>query len=191
MAEREYRWFACAVPIGELGVSNEAADAMTPKWWQGGPCLKTNSIRMDGTARVFPTVRTFSQPPAACYEGPITRKANSGQGRGNHPYLVAVDMSELLGWRQRVENYIYENLPIWPHVSGVLTFERRFWTGFSSGKLYLSRVYVNGDASYPLPPEFVALGTAERSDLFHLFSDRAPPPSLIAYEPPLFPPSRV
>jgi len=175
-AEREGRWFACAVQTGEMGVSNESTEALAPAWWAGRPCLRTNSILMDGTNQVKPTVLSFSQPPPACYQGPITRKANSGQGRSGHPYLIAVDMTEVLGWQKQVDNYIAENFPIWRHVSGVLAFERRFWSWPSAEKLYLSKMYINEHAQFPLPQQLARLGGNNRQDLFELLDKLSPRP---------------
>lgn len=168
------RWFARALPIGAMGVASDAAERFGPKWWTRGPCLTSNSILLGGANHATPTIQILSKPPAACYEGPIARKANSGQGRDGHPYLIAVDMTSLIGWRDRVDEYIAANFPIWPHVAGVVAFEERFWSGLSGGKLYVAELYVNEQAEFPLPIKLVNTIERHRKNLFALESRQAP-----------------
>ncbi len=170
-AECDQRWFACALPIGELGEGNKSVDQLAPAWWKGRPCLRTNAVLLGGSSQITPTVQCYSQPPQAGYEAPILRKANRSQRREGHPYLICVDMTAILGWRERVEEFIAENFPVWNHVSGVFAFERRFWTGASSGKLYLSSMFVNRGADVQLPKEVVIFAGKDREDLLMLFSD--------------------
>lgn len=167
------RWFARALPIGAMGVASDAAERLGPKWWAGGSCLRSNSILLGGPDSTTPTIHMYSKPPAACYEGPIARKANSGQGRDGRPYLIAVDMTSVTGWRERVNEYIATNFPIWPHVSGVVAFEERFWSGLSSGKLYVAELHVNDQAEFPLPPALTEAICGQRENFFALESHQA------------------
>lgn len=168
VAECDGRWFARALPMGAMGVASDAAERLGPKWWSGGPCLLSNSILLGGATPTTPTIQMRSKPPAACSEGPIARKANSGQGRAGRPYLIAVDMTSVIGWRERVSEYIATNFPVWPHVSGIVAFEERFWSGLRSGKLYAAELYVNDKAEFPLPPALVEAISGQRENFFTL-----------------------
>lgn len=156
-AEDPHKWFVRTIPLDftdSVGGS-EGVAAFGPAWWPSNePSFGFNST-LGGVAG-SPVVILRSLVPPACYMTSVQRKANSGQWREGNPYVIAFDVSQLPRAHERIIDSFPGYFEIWNHVSAVLLFESRFYTGVE-GKGWKVSLHRNPYADILLPDHFSAL----------------------------------
>ena len=97
--EKPKRWAVQAIPL-------ECRDdvlrvEMKPDWWSSNePSYFVNGALIGGD--ISPIVTLHTVIPATSYMNPIISKADSNQHRLGHPYLIALDTSNMLGAHRKV-----------------------------------------------------------------------------------------
>ncbi|MDD5228858.1 MAG: hypothetical protein PHD53_08645, partial [Methylococcales bacterium] len=119
-----------------------------------------------------PVISFRSLIPKTLYIDPIKKKADRPQKRADNPYLIALDTSNLPRAHERILDELDADFPIWNHVSGVMLFESRFWTGIDS-KEWIVSLHPNPHADIALPPELMKFATRERIQIKFLISEKA------------------
>jgi hypothetical protein len=164
--EKAGKWKAVTVSIDQHEEFLSKVKSYLPGWWpQNCPTYQTNSVRVGGSPTFSGYVTIISQIPKVDYINPIRRKAERPQNRQGHPYLIAMDSTEL--------RRVHEWLPIeldgffsqWDHVSGVLVFEPRFWA-LGSDKEYIWSIYPNLHACLQLERQLMSYANQLQSEKF-------------------------
>jgi hypothetical protein len=93
-------------------------EAMAPRWWTAGPSFDAVTRRIGG--EIAPVTHLCTKVPPASYLNPIRGKADRPQRTGDHPFVIAMDTSELLGAPAGLPAELEPNLPDWEHVSAIL-----------------------------------------------------------------------
>ena len=149
------RWKVVAVPLDQCPEFVSQADSFAPDWWPiGAPGYWANSILLG--AAVAPSIVVRSLVPIIRYIEPIRRKAERSQGRKDRAFLIAMDSTELPRAHDRLPPELEGFFPQWTHVSGVLIFEERFWSG-GEKKAYLYSMHPNPHADISLPADLSRL----------------------------------
>lgn len=167
-AEEYGKWYVRAVPLSlrEDIVGAHTIELFGPTWWPNNePSYFSTSTLIGSTGNSVVQLRSLV--PLASYINPVLRKANSGQRRPGNPYLIALDVSELPRAHERIVDDLRGYFEIWSHVSAVLLFEPRFYTGFER-KEWVVSIHRNPDATIPLPNHLAAVGQERRSIDFTL-----------------------
>ena len=157
-AEDYGKWSVSAIPLSlrDDVVGAHTIELFGPAWWpKNEPCYLSTSTLIGSTGN--PVVQLRSLVPLTSYMNPVLRKANSGQGRPGNPYLIALDVSELPRAHERIVDDLRGYFEIWNHVSAVMLFEPRFYTGFERKKWVVS-IHCNPDATVSLPRHLAAVG---------------------------------
>lgn len=156
-AEDYGRWYVCAVPLGQREdvVGANTTELFGPTWWPKNEPDYLSSSTLIGTAGNT-VVQLCSLIPLTSYMNPVLRKASSGQGRSGNPYLIALDVSELPRAHERIVDDLHGYFEIWNHVSAVLLFQPRFYTGFER-KEWVVSIHRNPYATVPLPGHLAAV----------------------------------
>lgn len=157
-AEQRGRWHVRAVPLNwrDDVVGAHVIDLFAPDWWpRNEPCYLSTSTLIGSIGNSVVQLRSLV--PLASYMNPVLRKANSGQRRSGNPYLIALDVSELPKAHERIVDDLYGYFKIWNHVSAVMLFEPRFFTGFGR-KEWVVSIHRNPDATIPLPDHIPDVG---------------------------------
>jgi hypothetical protein len=140
-------------------VAGNVAELHGPEWWPKGVPHALAIQTLIGP-RFSPYVKFASLYPKDAYINPIKNKADDPQCDPNHPFLVAVDVSQLPGAHSRLPTEIAEHWSIWSHVSGVLLFEYRPWFGFETKQWEVS-LHLNPYPTKELPPALAASWLAD------------------------------
>lgn len=159
-AEVEGRWAVTAVPLEDRDAVVTEQAHLIPKWWPNdAPCafLAQTLLGLAGN----PYVSLKSLFPQASYLNPILRKAESGQYDSTRPYLICVDCVDLPRAHERIQPELPGYFAIWPHVSGVLLFEARFYIG-TLEKHWIYSLHKNPSASHPLPESIFTMSDGQR-----------------------------
>lgn len=157
-AEEYGKWYARAVPLSQRDdvVGARTIELFGPAWWPDNePCYFATGTLIGSTGN--PVVQLRSLVPLASYMNPVLRKADSGQRRHGNPYMIALDVTELPRAHERIVDDLRGYFEIWNHVSAVLLFEPRFYTGFER-KEWVVSIHRNPDATIPLPNHLAAVG---------------------------------
>ena len=147
-------------------VGAHTVELFGPTWWPNNEPNYFSTGTLIGSAE-NPVVQLRSLVPLASYMNPVLRKANSGQGRRGAPYLIAFDVSDLPRAHERIVDDLRGYFEIWRHVSAVLLFEPRFWTGFER-KEWVVSMHRNSGAAISLPEHLAAVAGERRSIDFML-----------------------
>lgn len=149
------RWMVVAVSLADSPEFVTQAQLFEPEWWtKEDPAYWVNSVLL-GLAG-YPSIVVRSQVPLIKYVEPIKRKAERSQGRKERPFLIALDSTELPRAHDRIPPELDSFFSLWDHVSGILIFERRFWTGWEK-KAYLCSVHPNPHAHIQLSEDLSRL----------------------------------
>ena len=171
-AEDVGRWCARAVPLEQRDavVGAHSTELFAPAWWPANkPCYFSSSALIGPSGN--PEVLLRSLIPIAPYTNPILRKANGGQRRPGNPYLIALDVTELLGAHERIAPDLVGYFQIWDHVSAVLLFEPRFYIGVER-KGWIVSIHPNPTAVVPLPAQLAAHSDRGRFSVEFILSER-------------------
>lgn len=166
-AEVTGRWTVMAVPLERREDVVSRSAEFIPTWWpQTEPAFFVASTLLAGAETV--STHFGSLVPHASYLNPVLNKVNSGQHRPGHPYLIAVDTSDLPRAHERARQELVREFPVWEHVSGVLFFEHIFYVGLGR-KVWIISLHTNPHALHPLPECVTNCGTHDRQTIvFHL-----------------------
>ena len=170
-AESSNRWHIRAVPIEERAVvvGPESTEIYAPSWWpKNAPCFFCRSTLIG--AAESPVILLRSAIPDAQYTNPILRKATSFQHRESAPFIIACDVSELPRAHERLPLQLSEYFRIWKHVSAVLLFEARFYTGVERKEWCVS-MHLNRDAEFSVHDHIGAFPGMSRSSVEFILSD--------------------
>lgn len=166
--EKPERWAVQAIPL-------ECRDdvlrvEMKPDWWSSNePSYFANGALIGGDISPIVTLRTMI-PATSLYVNPIRSKAGSKQHRPGHPYLIALDTSNMLGAHRRILSELNRYFPDWKHVSGVMLFDARFWVGVNS-KEWIVSLHTNPYAELPLPIEIGNITNNEPHSVKYILSN--------------------
>lgn len=155
-AGEPHRWFVSAVPLSMRDhVVGSQAMEYKPDWWPSSEPSFNSTSALIG-AKGDPVVLLRSLIPAASYRNPVQRKAESGQARQGNPYVIALDVTQLPRAHDRIGADLKGYFEIWSHVSAVLLFEPRFFTGYGH-KQWMISIHRNPFATIALPEHFHAV----------------------------------
>ncbi|MGV8948384.1 MAG: hypothetical protein ACOH2E_03325 [Candidatus Paracaedibacter sp.] len=143
------KWAVRAIPSEDQEYAIRNIHKFDPVWWSK---TKSGIVCVDFTDAIYLGIQCLM--PKASYMNPISRKANSGQRRDGHPYLIAYDVEEMTNSYQDIINELHAHFSIWEHVSGVMLFQRR---NYLTKQESIVSVIVNPYALLPLPKELVTL----------------------------------
>jgi len=151
--EAHGRWSVRAIPSEDQECAKKNKQQFEPNWWpKDQPSFKSGSVRVGGITGAG-SLHIECLIPKASYMNRISRKADSGQRRDGHPYLIALDAEEMTSSYQDIINELHAHFSIWEHVSGVILFHRR---NYSTKQVWVVSVIVNPYALLPFPKELVA-----------------------------------
>nr|WP_294866553.1 hypothetical protein [uncultured Pseudogulbenkiania sp.] len=167
-AEEYGKWYVRAVPLSlrDDVVGSRTIELFGPAWWPNNEPSYISTSTLIGSMG-NPVVQLHSLVPLVSYMNPVLRKASSGQGRPGNPYLIALDVSELPRAHERIVDDLRGYFEIWSHVSAVLLFEPRFYTGFER-KEWVVSIHRNPHANISLPEHLAAVSQERRSIVFTL-----------------------
>ncbi len=168
--ESRDRWAVRAVALErrEEVVGAEFKQLFGPSWWPlDEPCYLVNSTLVG--PRIPPVVALYSLIPAASYLNPLRRKADTGQRRPGHPYLIALDVTEMPGAHERIAKDLNDYFSIRDHVSGVFLFDSRFWIGCGRKEWAVS-VHANPNARFSIPADLTDVSDGQRHSVQFLLS---------------------
>lgn len=150
-AEEPGRWSVKAVPLvlRDEVLGGRTDELHGPSWWPSDEPEYLATATMIGMNK-NPVIRIASLVPQTSYLNPIDRKASSGQHKNGCPYLIACEVTNLPRAHERVVHELGNYFKIWPHVSGVLLYELRFWAGVEKKEWVLS-LHHNSFSTHPLP----------------------------------------
>ncbi len=163
--ENPQRWAVRAIDLNHRDdvVGAEMVKLFSPDWWQiNEPSYFVNSTLIGKDTSPIVSLRTMI--PITSYMNPIRRKADNGQQRAGHSYLIALDTSEMMGGHKRIANELHDYFPNWDHVSGVMIFDARFWTGVEC-KDWIVSIHANPYASLPLPANIMRLADGKQHSI--------------------------
>lgn len=171
-AEEPGKWFVCAIELDRRDdvVGSSCTELFGPGWWpddEPNYCVTSTLI---GTVS-NPVINLRSLVPLAPYTNPLLRKASGRQRNLGNPFLIAFDVTELPRAHERLVNDLNGYFEIWDHVSAVLLFEPRFWTGYEH-KTYVVSVHPNPKAGIAIPHFLRQLPTGERFNVEFVISHK-------------------
>ncbi len=170
--EQPSRWAVRAVPLEqrEHVVGAQANKIFAPKWWPSDePSFFATSTIIGSNSS--PVILLRSLIPMTSYMNPIIRKANSGQRHSGHPYLIALDTSEMPRAHDRIAGDLGSYFVDWNHISGVMLFESRFWIGVES-KEWIVSIHANPHARLSIPDCVVGIADSKRHLLRFVLSNK-------------------
>lgn len=165
---QEGKWHVCALSpeFRELVIGTQVTDQFGPVWWPKNESSFCAVSTLVGAIE-SPVVQIRSLVPTASYIGPVRRKAESRQGRTGHPYLIALDVSDLPQAHKRILAELSDYFEIWSNVSAVLLFESRFYFGYEH-KEWLYSMHRNPYAIVPLPEPLATFSQERHAVHFRL-----------------------
>ncbi len=149
-AGQEKAWHLYAIPLDQESAIIDPSQRgnYIPRWWvDDGPTRRSSAVALsqDITARL----EIAAKLSPLSYINSVRRKAERYQGDYHYPFVIAI---EQLGMPLRHSTWVKELecwLPMWPHVSAVICFDRRPFM-FSKFCWHLS-AHLNQNAKHKLP----------------------------------------
>jgi hypothetical protein len=171
-AETAGKWCVRAVAVerSEEVVGGNSEELFRPEWWPTGEPNYSSVNRLLAPPGNVVLVRSLV--PHVSYINPIRSKADGGQRQLGKPYLIALDVRDLRRAHERIVPELGGYLEIWDHVSAVLLFEPRFWTGVDS-KRWVVSMHRNSAATIALPSDLAALSDRGEFPIDFILTRRA------------------
>lgn len=167
--EEHGHWAVRAVPL-EQRDDVVRAKMFAPEWWPSDEPDFSVTSTLIGT-KSSPVIAFRSLIPMASYMNPIRSKADRSQGNPEHPYLIALDTSEMPRAHERIIGDLNSYFANWNHVSGVMLFESRFWVGVES-KEWIVSIHANPHAHLSLPGGVARMADGKRHSVRFVLSNK-------------------
>lgn len=160
---RPGRWLLVAVAAERQDDVARCSPEFMPDWWPRGRVVEVVGGTLIKGQLSF-SVQLNCLLPVVPVENTLRNKVDRPQCRGDQPYVIAIDTSEVPHGIRNTRSFVLQSLPDWPHVSGVLLFDSRYYIGLGRkqwGVLFIA----NKEADHPMPASLAGHATGEERDV--------------------------